>query len=193
MSLDLGQGARERSEVIREANAEWAGMMKGLDINMDALKGFYRELAMDIKTQKERIGGDWAVAHVLIHREIRDMIRCVVELCLTIVRFLFHFIYFRDILGPELVIINLTMTNEDRNKRLMERHEGNEQIAKIMKVHLFLCFQRKSKIVNTLIFKNQDFKEVLKKGGDKSDMKELEVTADMSREDVLNGILHIIQ
>ena len=85
------------------------------------------------------------------------------------------------------------MTNEDRNKRLMERHEGNEQIAKIMKVHLFLCFQRKSKIVNTLIFKNQDFKEVLKKGGDKSDMKELEVTADMSREDVLNGILHIIQ
>ena len=77
MSLDLGQGARERSEVIREANAEWAGMMKGLDINMDALKGFYRELAMDIKTQKERIGGDWAVAHVVYIREIRDMIRWV--------------------------------------------------------------------------------------------------------------------
>ena len=50
-------------------------MMKGLDINMDAVKAFYRELAVDIKTQRERIGGDWAVAHVLIHREIRDMIR----------------------------------------------------------------------------------------------------------------------
>ena len=61
--------------MIRDANAEWASMMKGLDINMDAVKAFYRELAMDIKTQKERIGGDWAVAHVLIHREIRDMIR----------------------------------------------------------------------------------------------------------------------
>ena len=80
------------------------------------------------------------------------------------------------------------MTNEDRSKRLMERHEGNEQIAKIMKVHLFyLTFKY------TLILKNQDFKEVLKKGGDKSDMKELNVTADMSRNDVLNGILHIIQ
>ena len=74
-SLDLGQGAKERSEVIRDANAEWASMMKGLDINMDAVKAFYRELAVDIKTQRERIGGDWAVAHVLIHREIRDMIR----------------------------------------------------------------------------------------------------------------------
>ena len=52
-------------------------MMQGLDFNMDAIKSFYRELAMDIKTQKQRIGGDWAVAHVLINREIRDMMMSV--------------------------------------------------------------------------------------------------------------------
>ena len=65
----------ERIEILRAVNAEWAPMMKGLDFNMDAVKRFYRELAMDIKTQKERIGGDWAVAHVVINREFRDLIR----------------------------------------------------------------------------------------------------------------------
>ena len=68
---------RERIEVIRDVTSEWAPMMKGLDFDLDAAKRFYRELAMDIKTQKERIGGDWAVAHVVYIREIRDMIRWV--------------------------------------------------------------------------------------------------------------------
>ena len=57
--------------MIREVNSEWASMMQGLYFNIKAVKSFYRELAMDIKTQKQRIGGDWAVAHVVINREIR--------------------------------------------------------------------------------------------------------------------------
>ena len=73
--LDSGRGAKERSEVIREVNSEWASMMQGKDFNMEAVKSFYRELAIDIQTQKQRIGGDWAVAHVVINREIRDMMR----------------------------------------------------------------------------------------------------------------------
>ena len=82
--LDSGRGAKERSEVIREVNSEWASMMQGLDFNMDAVKSFYRELAMDIKTQKQRIGGDWAVAHVVFRREIREMMRLVFWYDLTI-------------------------------------------------------------------------------------------------------------
>ena len=50
----------------------------------------------------------------------------------------FHHIYFRDIFGSELVYINLSMNNEDRNRRLMERHEGNEQVAKFLKVILLI-------------------------------------------------------
>ena len=63
--------------MIREVNSEWAPMMQGLDFNMEAVRSFYRELAMDIKTQKQRIGGDWAVAHVVFRKEIRDMMRLV--------------------------------------------------------------------------------------------------------------------
>ena len=48
---------------------------------------------------------------------------------------MFYLIYPRDILGSDLVFINLTMTDEDRDRRLMERHEGNQQVAKLMKVY----------------------------------------------------------
>ena len=68
---------RERVDIVTAANAQWPMIMKGLDFDMVAIKSFYRELAMDIKTQKQRIGGDWAVAHVVFRREIRDMMRLV--------------------------------------------------------------------------------------------------------------------
>ena len=68
---------RERMEIVKMSNNQWPAIMKGLAFDMEAVKSFYRELAMDIKTQKQRIGGDWAVAHVLINREIRNMMRSV--------------------------------------------------------------------------------------------------------------------
>ena len=68
---------RERVEIVKMSNNQWPAIMKGLDFDMEAIKSFYRELALDIKTQKERIGGDWAVAHVVFRKEIRDMMRLV--------------------------------------------------------------------------------------------------------------------
>ena len=46
-------------------------------------------------------------------------------------------ISYREILGPQLVFINLTMNNNERNQRLLDRHEGDEQIVKLMKVGSF--------------------------------------------------------
>ena len=60
----------------------------------------------------------------------------------------FHHIYIRNIFGPELVFINLSMNDEDRNRRLMERHEGNEQVAKFLKVILLIQSQE-AKLNNT--------------------------------------------
>lgn len=37
-------------------------------------------MSEDIRKEKERIGGDWAVAHVVLKRESRDLIRSVVPL-----------------------------------------------------------------------------------------------------------------
>ena len=41
---------------------------------------------------------------------------------------------FREILGPDLVIINLRMSAEDRRKRVLQRHKGSESAADMMQV-----------------------------------------------------------
>ena len=41
---------------------------------------------------------------------------------------------FREILGPDLVIINLRMSAEDRRKRVLQRHKGSEKAADMMQV-----------------------------------------------------------
>ena len=41
---------------------------------------------------------------------------------------------FREIIGPDLVFVILRMSNEDRRKRVMERHLGDEGISDIMDV-----------------------------------------------------------
>ena len=40
----------------------------------------------------------------------------------------------REILGPDLVFIHLKMSKEDQHKRLMERHDGNEEFVQQMEV-----------------------------------------------------------
>ena len=40
----------------------------------------------------------------------------------------------REILGPDLVFIHLKMGKEDQHKRLMERHDGNEEFVQQMEV-----------------------------------------------------------
>ena len=50
------------------------GEMSALDD--EATGAFYAEMATDIKKQRERIGGNWAVAYVLLYKEWRKIIRC---------------------------------------------------------------------------------------------------------------------
>ena len=43
---------------------------------------------------------------------------------------------FREILGPDLVFIILDMSQEDRRKRVLKRHDGSEGAADLMDVGL---------------------------------------------------------
>ena len=45
-------------------------------------------------------------------------------------------ICFREILGPDLVFIILDMSQEDRRKRVLKRHDGSEGAADLMDVRL---------------------------------------------------------
>ena len=109
-----GPGREERMKVMKDSMACWQGLMAGEEYDKAALAAYYTAMAEDIKTQKKRIGGDWAVAHVVIKKEHREVIRRV--------------------LGPQLHIVNLVMSTEDRRKRILDRHMGDEGIGDVMDV-----------------------------------------------------------
>merc|ERR1711973_628606 len=107
-----GPGAAERSAIVKKVQAVWGNLFAGMEYDKELVKQYYTEMCKDISTQRERIGGDWAIAHVVFSREIRDMMR--------------------KMLGPDLIFIVLTMSKEDKNKRLMNRHDGDLQFVEFL-------------------------------------------------------------
>ena len=47
-------------------------------------------------------------------------------------------ILFREVLGSELVFVNLHISTEDLKKRLGQRHMGNEEAVEMLAVRLAL-------------------------------------------------------
>ena len=70
-----GPGSKERAAMLKRVNSEWGPLMKGEEYNKELIMEFYIEMAGDIRRQRERIGGDWAVANVVYSRDIRDKLR----------------------------------------------------------------------------------------------------------------------
>ena len=66
-----GQGAEERKAVLKKTQAHWGSMMQGKDYDKEALMQFYSLMAEDIAKEKKRIGGDFAIAHVLLTVDFR--------------------------------------------------------------------------------------------------------------------------
>ena len=65
----------ERKAMLRRTLAVFGDVMAGRDYNMELLLEFYQHLALNIKSEKDRIGGDFAVATVLMNRRVRDHVR----------------------------------------------------------------------------------------------------------------------
>ena len=72
-----GDGSEERKEIFKKAIASWRNLLKG-DIgeedwaNIDLM---FEKICENILSERERKGGDWAVAGALTHRRIRDTVR----------------------------------------------------------------------------------------------------------------------
>ena len=109
-----GKGSSERAAYMKQQAEVWAPLMAGEEYDKEAVKTYYRMMCEDILKQKQRIGGNWAIAHVVFSRFVRDTMR--------------------EILGPDLTFIHLTMNKEDKLKRLQKRHDGNEQFIAMMEV-----------------------------------------------------------
>ena len=70
-----GEGMEERKSVTKKTQAVWGNLMQGKEYDKDVMYDYYRHLAADIAREKKRIGGDWAVATVLLTAGVRELIR----------------------------------------------------------------------------------------------------------------------
>ena len=115
-----GPGAEERRAMIERTNVMWKDMMAGKELDTEIMLEFYEQLAQDIRREKDRIGGDFAIATVILKKEARD--------------------HLRKILGSDLVIVILKMSREERRERLLGRHDGNTDAADRLDVSGQVCF-----------------------------------------------------
>ena len=129
-----GPGAEERKGLYSLANDCFGAIMAGQQYDKAAFLTVYEAMAEDIRRERARIGGDWAVANVVISREIRDRMRWagVNTPAWTLLAVMCG--HCREILGPQLVFILLSMPSEDRRKRIAERHKDDETAVHMMDV-----------------------------------------------------------
>eukprot|EP00091_Calanus_sinicus_P007334 TRINITY_DN18342_c0_g1_i1.p1 TRINITY_DN18342_c0_g1~~TRINITY_DN18342_c0_g1_i1.p1 ORF type:complete len:110 (-),score=37.88 TRINITY_DN18342_c0_g1_i1:3-332(-) len=100
----------------------------------------------DIRKERKRIGGDWAIASVAMNKEVRDVIRSV--------------------LGPDLVIVVLNMEEGDVQERLETRHEGQDVMVKMLMSFYKLCeaaTEDEEQAVNVVVAKEMSREDVVDK------------------------------
>merc|ERR1711962_71829 len=110
----VGKGRMERLELGKRVSKSFMNMMNGSqDIDNNGYEEGYRAMCNNIKKERERIGGDWAVCCTLLNRKTRDIARSE--------------------LGEELKIVCLEMKLEDQVARLRSRHPGNDDALNQLK------------------------------------------------------------
>ena len=109
-----GPGMEERKALIAKTQDMWMNLVNGEEYDKELMIEFHHHMALDIAQEKARIGGDWAVACVLLTRAARS--------------------HLRKILGPDLVIVCLTMSDSERRERVLGRHDGDVSAADMMDV-----------------------------------------------------------
>lgn len=100
-----GPGCEERREVWGSVRNLWSKLINQQEEleeeEWERMGRYFHLLCENIKSERRRIGGDWAVAGCLLHRRIRDLIRAN--------------------LGAQLVIVVLRMAGEAVRSRILSR------------------------------------------------------------------------
>jgi len=111
----LGEAAKTRRELGMAADeAMQARLAEEKWSDFSVIESCYGAMCEDIIRERQRMGGDWAVATVLMDRQIRDFVRSQ--------------------LGAELQIVVLDMALEDQMERVRERNKGEESAVEMCKV-----------------------------------------------------------
>ena len=114
-----GEGLQERQKIIAKLFRETDKFMRGEDYDEEVILAFIKNQVNYLKTQRARIGGDWAVASVVQTQRWRDLIRLVnlfhtsqyhykpqIEIIACDVFFVLFVISYYGLTSPDLVDLN---------------------------------------------------------------------------------------
>jgi len=113
-----GEGLERRKEVMKNVMMAMKPFLEG-EYKKEVFDDFYSLLCEDIKKEKARIGGNWAVAQCVILRDMRDFIRSK--------------------MGSDMVFVSLEMEMESNLERLRKRHKGEEAEVESLKKYIEKC------------------------------------------------------
>ena len=71
-----GEGEKERNEFLMKLGKEEGKIVTG-DYDKELFAEYIELLCGDIKRERARLGGDWAIANLILNRSFRDQIRWV--------------------------------------------------------------------------------------------------------------------
>ena len=144
----------ETIEIAEKVNAAFMKMFQGSFEGLEEnLQPFLQLLVKHITQERERLGGDFAVATTVFSRKQREQLR--------------------ELLGPNLVFMVLNMSKECQVERLQKRHSDSETQKKFQK----------------MLFQYAELCEPA--GEDEENAFNVEITEDMTREDVKQKILDL--
>ena len=103
---------QERIDDITNGMDEFLDFIEGKDYDFEKVSKFYSAMCVDITNEKNRIGGDWAIAQAVPTRKFRDHIR--------------------KELGPNLVFAVIHMSKEDQMARIKARHGEEESLGDML-------------------------------------------------------------
>merc|ERR1719357_2408524 len=88
--------------------------MKGEEWDRETMEVGMREMYKDIARERARLGGDWAIAGVILTAKMREIAR--------------------KELGEDLEIIMLEMSKEEQEERIKTRHQGSRQCGQAVEL-----------------------------------------------------------
>ena len=144
--------SQDRIDTVATAMLDFMALIEGKEYDFDQLGKFYSLMANDIAREQKRIGGDFAVAHAVPTRKVRDHIR--------------------KELGSNLIFVVLHMSKEDQLARIKNRH-GDEQMFIDMLSNSYKVFEPATE--------------------DEPNAIAVDITKDMSRDDVVNKIIQSVK
>jgi len=115
-----GKALEERQKILAKVFVESDKFLKGEDYDEEIMFAYLENQVNDLKTQRERIGGDWAVASVVHTRRWRD--------------------FARKKFGPDLQFVVLDMPLEQQLERVKGRQGDDPETIAMFKA-LYLKFE----------------------------------------------------